>query len=181
VALTFVTGAVRSGKSRFARLLAQRHRGPVTYIATAARDAEDAEFAERVARHRAERPPEWATLETGESLDLAAEMLRFSAGALVLVDSLGTYLAAAMRDGVTFDAVMRRGTAFVDAACACACSAIVVSEETGWGIVPEYPSGRIFRDALGLLNQRLAREADAAYLTVAGYAIDLKRVGMPIE
>jgi adenosylcobinamide kinase / adenosylcobinamide-phosphate guanylyltransferase len=182
MALTFITGGVRSGKSRFARLLAERHDGPVTYVATARGDVEDAEFADRIRRHRAERPAHWATIETAGAteIDLAAELARHDARELLLIDSLGTWLAADMREGVTLDDLLARSTALLDALRACPCAVIVVSEETGWGIVPEHPSGRLFRDALGLVNQQLAREADAAHLVVSGYALDLK-TGIPVE
>jgi adenosylcobinamide kinase / adenosylcobinamide-phosphate guanylyltransferase len=180
MALTLVTGGVRSGKSRFARQLAESHNGSVTYVATARFDGRDAEFADRVRRHREERPAHWHTLETARGIDLVADVGRRAADELLIVDSLGTWLAADMRAGVTVEDLLMRGNALIGALTDCACSLIVVSEETGWGIVPEYPAGRIFRDALGLLNQRLAREADAAYLAVAGYAIDLKRLGVPI-
>ncbi|HVA28755.1 MAG TPA: bifunctional adenosylcobinamide kinase/adenosylcobinamide-phosphate guanylyltransferase, partial [Candidatus Baltobacteraceae bacterium] len=78
------------------------------------------------------------------------------------------------------DEIFERGRALAAAFAAARCSAIVVSEETGWGIVPEYPSARAFRDALGRLNAEFARVADAAYLVVSGYALDLKR-GTPVD
>jgi adenosylcobinamide kinase / adenosylcobinamide-phosphate guanylyltransferase len=179
MALTFITGAVRSGKSQFAHELAMQHGGSVTYVATAIDDAGDLEFAERIRRHRAQRPANWQTLETAGCVDLVVELAQRDADELLLVDSFGTWLAAEMREGVTLDGVLSRGNALIEALHTCRCSTIVVSEETGWGVVPDYPAGRLFRDALGLLNQRLARDADAAYLTVSGYALDLK-AGRPI-
>jgi adenosylcobinamide kinase/adenosylcobinamide-phosphate guanylyltransferase len=58
--------------------------------------------------------------------------------------------------------------------------AIVVGEEIGWGIVPMTPVGRLFRDVLGRAQQRLAAGSAAAYLVVAGFAIDLKTIGRPV-
>lgn len=176
MALTFITGGVRSGKSRLARSIAERHDGPVTYVATARGDANDPEFAERIRRHRSERPAHWETIETaGETeIDLAAELARRGARELLLIDSLGTWLAADMREGVTLADLLARSDVLLAALRTCACDVVVVSEETGWGIVPEHRSGRLFRDALGLVNQQMAHMAGTAYLAVSGYALDLK-------
>jgi adenosylcobinamide kinase/adenosylcobinamide-phosphate guanylyltransferase len=57
---------------------------------------------------------------------------------------------------------------------------VMVGEETGWGIVPEHVSGRIFRDVLGRLQQEIAAHAARVYLIVSGIAIDLRAAGRPI-
>ncbi len=180
MALTFITGPVRSGKSRFALHLAESSGKRVTFVATAALYPDDAEWSERIARHRRERPAAWPTVECeGEVGRALAELpAAYGEGDLLLVDSLGTWLAAEMQRS-SGDALAECCRALVAAFAAARCSAIVVSEETGWGIVPEYASARTFRDALGRLNAEFARVADAAYLAVSGYALDLKR-GMPI-
>jgi adenosylcobinamide kinase/adenosylcobinamide-phosphate guanylyltransferase len=69
----------------------------------------------------------------------------------------------------------------VDALLATRAHAIVVGEEAGWGIVPEYPAGRVFRDLLGRAQQRLATGSNATYLVVAGFALDLNVAGRPID
>ncbi|MBV8750000.1 MAG: bifunctional adenosylcobinamide kinase/adenosylcobinamide-phosphate guanylyltransferase, partial [Candidatus Eremiobacteraeota bacterium] len=74
-----------------------------------------------------------------------------------------------------------RGTALADALARTRADAIVVAEETGWGVVPATPLGRVFRDALGRLNQRIAAHADRVELVVAGYAVDLRAIGRPVE
>ncbi|TME13365.1 MAG: bifunctional adenosylcobinamide kinase/adenosylcobinamide-phosphate guanylyltransferase, partial [Chloroflexi bacterium] len=53
---------------------------------------------------------------------------------------------------------------------------IVVTNEVGLGVVPAYPLGRVYRDTLGYVNQRLAQAADRVYLMVAGMAVDIKRL-----
>ncbi len=181
MALTFITGPVRSGKSRFALQLARGSGKEVTFVATAARYPDDAEWGERIARHRAERPTNWPTIETAcePRRELAQLPASFTERDLLLVDSLGTWLADELLR-VPPDEIFERGRALAAAFSDARCSAIVVSEETGWGIVPEYPSARAFRDALGRLNAEFARVAVAAYLVISGYALDLKR-GTPIE
>lgn len=171
--LTLFTGPVRSGKSSRAQALALRLRLPVTFVATARRDDADSEWTRRIERHRADRPSEWRTVET-TNLDAAAVHALFeeaSADEALLVDSLGTWLAD--RDLGEEDAAQASGNALVDAMLASRAHVILVSEETGWGVVPEYASGRVFRDVLGRLNQRAAAGARDAYLVVCGRAIPL--------
>jgi adenosylcobinamide kinase/adenosylcobinamide-phosphate guanylyltransferase len=186
--LTFVTGPVRSGKSRFAERLALESGGEVSYVATARNDPSDAEWVARIAHHVARRPASWHTIETGllGAPTLGALARDGRAGAVLLVDSLGTWLAAEMSArfevggepaALDIDALEAECTKTADALAASAAHAIVVGDEAGWGLVPPYPSGRIFRDVLGRMQQRLAAGADRAYLVVAGYAIDLRAAG----
>ena len=180
----FVTGPVRSGKSRFAERLARERGAPVLYVATARIDPADPEMAERLARHVARRPAEWQIVETarsgGPSLPELAAVTE--ADRTLLVDSLGTWLADRMsraleRAGESAaldpDALDADATAAADALASARAHVIVVGDETGWGVVPDYPSGRVFRDVLGRMQARLARRAQRAYLVVAGYALDL--------
>ncbi|HEX4091419.1 MAG TPA: bifunctional adenosylcobinamide kinase/adenosylcobinamide-phosphate guanylyltransferase [Trebonia sp.] len=173
-----VLGGSRSGKSGHAeRLLADA--APVTYVATAHRDPADAEWAERIERHRARRPAGWSTVET---TDPATLIKQAEAGAL-LVDSVTTWLARVMDDcgcwaeTVPEDAGRRLADALdtlVDAWTASAVTVLAVSDEVGSGIVPATASGRRFRDALGQLNQRLAAVADEVWLVTAGIARRLR-------
>jgi adenosylcobinamide kinase/adenosylcobinamide-phosphate guanylyltransferase len=186
--LTFVTGPVRSGKSRFAERLSVESGGDVAYVATARTDPSDAEWVARIAHHVARRPAAWRTIETAllGAPSLAAIAGDGRAGAVLLVDSLGTWLAAEMSArfevggepaALDVDALEAECTRTADALAASAAHAIVVGDEAGWGLVPPYPSGRIFRDVLGRMQQRLAARADRAYLVVAGFAIDLRAAG----
>jgi adenosylcobinamide kinase/adenosylcobinamide-phosphate guanylyltransferase len=74
-----------------------------------------------------------------------------------------------------------RAQGLVEAVLATRALAIVVGEEVGWGIVPPYPSGRLFRDVLGRAQQRLAARSGQAYLVVAGFVLDLRRHGLPVD
>ena len=181
MALTFVTGPVRSGKTHFAMQLARASGKNVIYVATAPAYPQDSEWTQRLRRHREERPPNWSTIETAVEprTELPAVCAARGTADLLLVDSLGTWVADELSrlDG---NRVVERGRETLRALRNAACSAVVVSEETGWGIVPQYPAGRIFRDVLGVLAAEFAHAAGAAYLVVAGYAIDLKQ-GVPIS
>jgi adenosylcobinamide kinase/adenosylcobinamide-phosphate guanylyltransferase len=172
VTRTLVLGGSRSGKSGFAEaLLADA--ATVDYVATAARVEGDAEWADRIALHQQRRPVHWRTIETA---DIAAVL--DAPGGAVLVDSVTTWLARAMDDCGAWDGPSDG----VDARVAALCEAwarterrtVLVSDEVGLGVVPETRSGRLFRDALGSLNQRLAAAADAVHLVVAGLPVRLR-------
>lgn len=163
-----VTGGVRSGKSTHAeRLLADRP--AVTYVAPGpVRD--DADWAARVAAHRARRPSTWTTLETG---DLAAAL---RTPGPVLVDCLGTWLTRLVDDAGLWDARTEDVSAYVDEAVSAAVlgdDVVLVTNEVGWGVVPEHRSGRMFRDLLGAVNQRFAAACDEVHLVVAGRVLKL--------
>ena len=182
--ITLVTGPVRAGKSAFAERLALESRLRVIYVATAQWDPGDAEWSARIEHHRERRPRDWQLLETGSGrdVDLQTAVRAGPSDACLLIDSLGTWLADEMQVNAAHP---QRLEARIDdlfaAMQACSADIVCVGEETGWGLVPEYPAGRIFRDHLGRFQARLAQCAAQAYLVVSGYAIDLKAVGKPIS
>ncbi|QIK72492.1 bifunctional adenosylcobinamide kinase/adenosylcobinamide-phosphate guanylyltransferase [Propioniciclava coleopterorum] len=171
-----VTGGVRSGKSSYAEgLLADK--GAVTYVTPGypADPQADPEWAARVAAHKLSRPHTWTTLET---LDVA-EALRTVDGP-VLVDCLGTWLTRQL-DAEGWDAPRDHLQAVIGdrtAELAAAASGhpgplVIVTNEVGWGVVPEHRSGRIFTDLLGWTNQAVARALDDVVLVVAGRTLHL--------
>ncbi len=162
-----VLGGARSGKSAHAESLVADC-ADVVYLATSAPATGDDEWARRVAAHRARRPAGWTTLETTAPSDL----LR---GGTVLVDSVTTWVAALMDEtGVwadepgALDRLAGRCDALVNAWTMTPAHVVAVSDEVGLGVVPETRAGRLFRDALGEVNQRLAGTADAVWFVVAG-------------
>lgn len=163
-----VTGGVRSGKSAHAEaLLADRP--AVTYLAPGPSGADDPEWAARVAAHRARRMAHWSTLET-------TEITAFTGP--TLVDCLGTWLTAQLDDLGAWErddwrpAFETRLSALVDAVAA-ADDLVLVTNEVGSGVVPEHASGRVFRDLLGTVNQRVAEVCDEVHLVVAGRVLVL--------
>jgi adenosylcobinamide kinase / adenosylcobinamide-phosphate guanylyltransferase len=180
---TLIIGGARSGKSTEAELrLAAEPK--VTYVAagpwrtwTDPDGQPDTEWAERVARHRARRPSWWQTAET---LDVASQ-LQDPEGVL-LIDGIGTWLAGVMEsaglwtdgDGAgtghprPADVVRAEIDNLIDAWRQTAALVVAVTDEVGSGLVPAYPAGRIFRDELGWLNQRLAAESELVLHVVAG-------------
>jgi adenosyl cobinamide kinase/adenosyl cobinamide phosphate guanylyltransferase len=166
VPLTLVLGGARSGKSRYAESVIAALPPPWIYVATAA--AGDEEMAERIARHRARRGADWRVVETPHGV---AAALQKSGTTPVLVDCLTLWLSNLMLAGIDIDAE----TAHLEKALAAATAPVVlVANEVGSGIVPDNPLGRRFRDAQGILNQRIAARADRVVLVVAGLPMALK-------
>ena len=172
-----VTGGVRSGKSFHAESMLVAE-DAVTYVApgpTADAD-DDPEWFERVRRHRERRPAHWTTLETH---DLGSALA--SAEGAVLIDCLGTWLTSQLDELDAWDALreeweqvlLERVDAAVRAMAAREGTVVLVTNEVGMGIVPEHRSGRVFRDLLGVVNQRFAADCDEVLLVVAGRTLSL--------
>ena len=169
-----VLGGARSGKSRYA-LQAAAQAESVVFIATAT--VSDAEMSAKIERHRKERPSSWITVEEpvkvadaitshdGEDRSLVIDCLTlFSAN---LLDAYGGD-AGLIEDQVSrFCSVIREASG----------SVVLVSNEVGSGVVPEYPSGIRFRDLLGEMNQRIAAISDSVVLMVAGLPLFMKGDG----
>ncbi len=172
-----VTGPTRSGKSEWAETLAQRSGQAVVYVATSAVDPEDREWQARLERHRQRRPGAWRLWEV--PVGLSAAILAGQVTDCLLVDSLGTWLANELGQD---DAQWQETVAdLISSVKQTAATVIFVAEETGWGVVPAYPAGRQFRDRLGDLTRQLSTVADGVYLVVAGYAMDLRQVGIAVD
>jgi adenosylcobinamide kinase / adenosylcobinamide-phosphate guanylyltransferase len=178
MALILITGPSRSGKSEWAEALAQRTTQPITYIATAVHNTDDPEWEARIAQHQQRRPASWKVLELNRELISYLQQQQESTACL-LIDSLGTWLASWLEESEEHWEPI--AAAFTEGVANYQGTVILVSEEVGWGVVPVYPIGRLFRDRLGTLNQTLAARAKEAYLVVSGYALDLKKFGIPTQ
>jgi len=127
----------------------------------------------RVKRHRAERDPSWTTIE--EPLDPAAVIQEHQATYdVILLDCITLWLTNLLGQDMSDANILER----VDELCTVLQQTpihiIMVTNETGWSIVPENPLARRFRDLAGFANQRLARAAEAVILTVAGLPLVIK-------
>ena len=167
--IELVIGGARSGKSGYAERQALAAGLRVIYLATA--QALDDEMAERIAHHRARRPAGWRSVE--ETVALADALAReASSDACVLVDCLTLWLTNVLLAG--HDAEIGK---LLDTLPALPGSILLVSNEVGWGIVPENALARRFRDEQGRLNQRVAALADRVTLVTAGLPLALKSSG----
>ena len=168
--LIYLTGPVRSGKSRRAVELARAWGDDVVFVATWRPDARDPEMGARVARHRAERPA-WRTLEAPDDVAGALAALRPTPGGAVL-DCLTLWLGA--RFEAADEAILAAWAEQLARLRAAPWPVIVVGNEIGWSPVPEHPALRRFRDLAGTLAQQTAAAADEAWLMVAGCPLRLK-------
>lgn len=165
--ILLVTGGARSGKSALAERRVVAMPGRPVYIATA--EAGDAEMAARIAAHRARRGEGWRTLEA--PLALAAALDATDGEGPRLVDCLTLWLSNLMLAGRDWQA---EAAALAASLAGQQSPVVLVTNEVGAGIVPESALGRAFRDAAGLINQRMAALADEVVLTVAGLPLVLK-------
>ena len=166
-ALTLVVGGARSGKSAFAEGLVVASGRPRRYIATA--EAWDDEMRDRIARHRRDRAGDWTTIEA--PLDLPAALAVTPPDAAVLIDCATLWLTNHL---LAEHDLAAETEALVAALAACPAPVVIVSNETGWGIVPENALARRFSDDQGRLNQRLAARADLVVTVIAGLPLALK-------
>jgi adenosyl cobinamide kinase/adenosyl cobinamide phosphate guanylyltransferase len=166
--ITLVLGGTRSGKSEVAERLARQHGGAVTYVATGT--ASDPDMAARIARHRDRRPAGWSTVEVDPGAAATLPAVLADLAGPVLVDSLGTWVAAC-------DDLAPDGPALCAALARRAGATVVVSEEVGLGVHAPTEVGRRFADALGTLNRQVADAADEVLLVVAGRVLPLDRAG----
>lgn len=165
--LTLVIGGARSGKSVFAEGLVTGTGRPRRYIATA--EAWDDEMRARIARHRDDRGENWTTVEA--PLDLCGALASAAPEEAVLVDCATLWLTNHLLAEHDLHA---ESTDLIAALAACPAPVVIVSNETGWGIVPENALARRFRDEQGRLNQRLAAQADLVVTVIAGLPMVLK-------
>jgi adenosylcobinamide kinase / adenosylcobinamide-phosphate guanylyltransferase len=168
--LTFLVGGARSGKSSIAVRLAAESGRPVVFVATS--EARDEEMAARIESHRAERPPEWSTVEA--QLDLPGALVAAPAEACVVLDCVTLWTANALEIGWSDEAVVRAAEEVAELAAARGAPTVVVSNEVGLGVVPDTPLGRRYRDVHGRVNAIFAAAAQRACLVVAGRALELR-------
>ncbi|MBB5362882.1 bifunctional adenosylcobinamide kinase/adenosylcobinamide-phosphate guanylyltransferase [Deinococcus humi] len=167
--IVYVTGGARSGKSRFAETRAAARGEAVTYLATA--QAFDTEMEERIARHRADRPAHWTTVE--ESLEVP-RALQYAATPTVVLDCLSLWVSNMLLIGWTDGAMLAAADDLLSVAHARSGLSVLVSNEVGLGIVPDNALTRRYRDVLGWVNQRCAAASHEAYLLVSGLPLQLK-------
>lgn len=180
--LTLITGGARSGKSLHAERLVQSASLPVTYVATLRVLPDDPESAERVARHRRRRSPDWRTLEV--PLAVASAIASLPAGpAAVIIDCVSVFVSNLLIESQGAEMLACQAEEHILLAVRELVAAIAarddlsvyaVTNEVGWGVVPEYPLGRAYRDILGTANQILAASADSVWLVAAGLPLRLK-------
>jgi adenosylcobinamide kinase / adenosylcobinamide-phosphate guanylyltransferase len=169
--IILVTGGARSGKSRYAEQRSAELGSRRLYVATA--EAKDDEMAQRIAEHKKRRSDEWITIE--ETVQIT-EVLLAQRGRTdcALVDCITLWLS---------NLLLRRDTKYAEEKVEELLKIlprldfhrVLVTNEVGWGIVPDNPLTRQFRDLAGWTNQRLAAIANEVVFTVAGIPMIVKQ------
>ncbi|MCD6183208.1 MAG: bifunctional adenosylcobinamide kinase/adenosylcobinamide-phosphate guanylyltransferase [Thermovirga sp.] len=177
--LILVTGGARSGKSSFAEKLAKEANKDVTYLATC--QALDEEMALRIEEHKKRRPKNWKTIE--EPLNASSVIEKEGkSDRVILLDCLALLVANLIfskgdsTSELIDQAVLNEIKTLAKISKDVPASVIIVTNEVGMGIVPEFPLGRAYRDTLGKANQILASEADEVYLLVCGIPVNVKQL-----
>ena len=170
--IVLFNGGARSGKSASAERYADAQASVVVYVATA--EAGDAEMRERIALHRERRPTSWQTVEAPR--EVATHLQACEPGTTVLLDCLTLLVSNLLlaHESDPQPVVDRELDALLSVVKERNLNLIVVTNEVGMGIVPEYPLVRVYRDLLGRAAQRIAANADEVYLVLAGIAVELR-------
>ena len=191
--ITLILGGARSGKSSFAEKLAyKRGKEKVTYIATS--QPSDEEMKERIKQHKTDRPSTWKTIE--EPYQVGEVISSLSSNHVILLDCITILISnLILKRGEKDNQVGKDGINNIDyqnkeekvleemqkiIKFAADKNLIMVSNEVGLGLVPEYKLGRNYRDIAGRVNQYLARNSDEVYFSVAGMQVDIKNLAVDI-
>ncbi len=172
MSLILITGGAKSGKSAHAEKLAKGHGEDVVYVATYA-GAEDEEMRQKIEEHRRRRPSRWATVENRFDVEKILQELPGSTKA-VIVDSLALWVSRFLTNGSATVDWPGRLQKICERARSSSFPVIVVTDEVGFGLVPQTKIGRDFREALGRANQIAASQANEVYLMVSGIPLKLK-------
>lgn len=183
--VTLITGGARSGKSSFAEELIRGKGENILYVATA--KAIDDEMKDRIKRHQSRRPAHWGTLEQYRGLGSVLPGLSQKYDGILLdcVTIMSTNIIfddpVMLKDDVSFEEMLQTEKTLVkeiDDFIACfpalSCDLILVTNEVGLGLVPEYPLSRFYRDALGRVNQALGKAAAEVYFVTCGVPLKIK-------
>jgi adenosylcobinamide kinase/adenosylcobinamide-phosphate guanylyltransferase len=169
--IVFVTGGVRSGKSRFALGYANKNFSKKLFLATC--EVLDEEMARRVEDHKKMRGPEWLTVE--EPIEVVDKIKEYGDEVeVILVDCITLWLSNLLMKLESDSKIMGEMDRLLEAMKKSPSSFIIVSNEVGMGIVPIDPLGRRFRDLSGMANQKMAELAESVIFIVSGIALFLK-------
>jgi len=170
--LALILGGARSGKSRYGLGLAARCPAPRLFVATG--EPRDAEMEARIEAHQRERGSDWATREVPRELAAALNEAQGQYGVIV-VDCLTMWVSnLLLQEGASQGSVQTACEHLLSTLATTGTPTILISNEVGWGIVPDNPLARQFRDQAGWLHQRLAQVADLVVLVVAGVPVLIK-------
>jgi len=167
--IIFITGPVKSGKSDFAVKYAIENFKDVIFIATA--KPIDDEMRKRVEKHKKNRPKEWLTIEEDINIDKVVEKYKKKN---LIVDCITIWVSNMLINNFSEEEIIKKVENLMKNIKKNNLSAIIVSNEVGWGIVPENKLARVFRDIIGKVHQIISKNSDYVYLLVSGIPLILK-------
>lgn len=167
--IIFITGGVRSGKSSHALRLAEERGGETLFLATAR--VVDEEMMEKIEKHRAERPAHWRTAEATKGV--LSDFIK-KQGETMVLDCLTLYVARRLMENLTSEKILAEVEEAIDQIKSQFELGVIISNEVGWGVIPDNPLGRQFEDVLGRVNQLVASLSDQVLLVVSGIKLKLK-------
>lgn len=192
MSVTFVIGGARSGKSTFAELKAKEYAQKVLYLATAV--VTDQGMADRVKKHQEQRPKYWSTLEMYSNFNTLVDYNEFNDSEAVIIDCITTLIGNFMFDSkLDFDNCLVEEVNALEIkitdevlSLIKVCNEnnkklIIVSNETGMGVVPSYYMGNYFRDISGRINSKIGSKSDFMYFVFSGMPIKLKHKGEMVK
>jgi adenosylcobinamide kinase/adenosylcobinamide-phosphate guanylyltransferase len=166
----FIVGGARSGKSRFA---SEHFSSDTRIVFVATAEARDEDMIKRIARHRADRPSRWATIE--EPFELVARLRELDGGPDgIIVDCLTLWVSNLVLRGDCDEVILEQADALAGLIRGGGSPLVLVSNEVGEGVHPETTMGLRFRDLLGHVNQRVAAACETVVLMVAGIPLAVK-------
>jgi len=168
--LIFITGPVRSGKSNFAVNLAKKSKKKIIFIATC--KPVDTEMKERIKKHQQQRPKEWITIE--EEIDLGSVLRKISKDKLIIIDCITLWVSNLFFHNFNEKEILKIVNDLISIIKRKGLSVIIVSNEVGWGIIPNNKIARNFRDIMGIIHQKISESSNEIYLLVSGIPIKLK-------
>ena len=167
--IIFVTGPVRSGKSNFAIEYAIKNFKDVIFIASA--KPIDNEMKERIEEHKKNRPKKWLTIEEDINIDKVVEKCN---GEALIIDCITIWVSNLLHNNFNKQEIIKKVENLIKNIKKNNLSAIIISNEVGWGIVPENELARVFRDIIGKVHQIISKNSDYVYLLVSGIPLILK-------
>lgn len=192
MSVTFIIGGARSGKSTFAEQKAKEYAENVLYLATSV--VTDQAMADRVKKHQSQRSKSWSTLEMYSNFESLQIQEPFKECTAVLIDCITTLIGNFMVDSkINFDncnpeevnklekRIVSEVLCLIDVCNRNNKKLIIVSNETGMGVVPSYYMGNYFRDMSGRINREIASKSDFMYFVFSGIPIKLKHRGGMVQ
>lgn len=192
MSVTFIIGGARSGKSTYAEQKAKEYSNKVLYLATAV--VTDQAMADRVKKHQEQRPSTWSTIEIYSDFQELSNYKEFMECEAVIIDCITTLIGNFMFDSkIDFDSckpeevnelekkITLEVLSLIEVCNKNNKKLVIVSNETGMGVVPSYYMGNYFRDMSGRINREIAGKADFMYFVFSGIPIKLKHRGEMVQ